>query len=124
MPLKAAGLIAFTATTVPEQATEFYRDVLGLDLKSVEDTAIVFELGEAILRVSIVPEFSPTPYTVLGWSVDDIESEMSALSGRGVTFERFLGFPQDERGVMQFPDGTLVAWFKDPDGNVLSLTQF
>jgi len=63
-------------------------------------------------------------HTVLGWEVADLRAAMEELTGRGVAFEQFEGLPQDERGAFTFPDGTQVAWFKDPDGNILSLTQF
>ena len=68
-------------------------------------------------------KLTPAPFTALGWLVDDMDATMDGLVTQGVTFERFAGMPQDERGVMVFPDGAQVAWFKDPDGNLLSLTQ-
>ena len=97
---------------------------LGLRLVAQEPTALVFEAGANMLRVSIVKDFQPAPFTVLGWDVDDIQTRVDELADRGVTFERFHGLPQDERGIATFPDQTRVAWFRDPDGNMLSLTRF
>jgi catechol 2,3-dioxygenase-like lactoylglutathione lyase family enzyme len=123
MTLQNADLITFTATKSPDLAKNFYREVLGLRLAAIEPTALVFDLGHALLRVSIVDDFTPAGYTILGWGVDDISVEIADLEGRGVRFERYDGLSQDERGVCTFPDGTQVAWFKDPDGNILSLTE-
>lgn len=119
-----ANLIAFVATKSPEAAERFYRTQLALEFVDHETSAIIFNSNGIMLRVSKVESFEPAPFTVLGWEVDDIESEIDQLMARDVVFERFDGFEQDERGIAKFPDGTKVAWFRDPDGNVLSLTQF
>jgi catechol 2,3-dioxygenase-like lactoylglutathione lyase family enzyme len=116
--------ICFAATTQPEVATKFYRDVLGLKL--VQDTpfALVFDAHGTMLRVQKVQSVTPAGYTVLGWEVDDIGASAGGLTKKGVCFERYEGLPQDASGVWTTPDGSKVAWFKDPDGNTLSLTQF
>lgn len=116
--------MAFVATTRPDRARTFYADVLGLRLVSDEAWAIVFEADGIMLRVQKVPALEPAQHTVLGWQVPDIVATMSALVDRGVRFERYPALPQDEHGVWTTPDGHRVAWFKDPDGNTLSLTQF
>lgn len=117
-------LMAFIATSAPEKALEFYRDVVGLSLVADEPFAIVFDSGGVMLRIQKAAGHEPLPYTALGWEVPDIESMVDALVGRGVTFERFGGFDQDVRGIWTVPAGPRIAWFKDPDGNLLSLTQF
>ena len=122
--LISASVMAFVATKEPARAKAFYRDTLGLHLINDEQYAIVFESNGIMLRVQKAQEFSPAPYTVLGWKVKDIHSEIEALVQLGVTFESYPGLFQDGSGVHTFPDGTMVAWFKDPDGNLLSLTQF
>ncbi|MBI4266366.1 MAG: VOC family protein [Acidobacteria bacterium] len=122
--LTTAEIIAFVGTANAERANVFYRDTLGLRLVSEEPQALVFDAGGRMLRVSIVPQVPPARYTVLGWKVDDIAAAADGLATKGVRFERFAGFVQDARGVWTAPDGTRVAWFRDPDGNMLSLTQF
>lgn len=121
--LGSDDLIAFVATALPEQAKEFYAEVLGLRLVGEEPTALVFDAHGIMLRVSIVPEFAPPLYSVLGWKVDDIEAKVGELAGNGVHFERYEVFDQDQLGIHTFPNGDKVAWFRDPDGNTLSLTQ-
>jgi catechol 2,3-dioxygenase-like lactoylglutathione lyase family enzyme len=122
--LAGAKTMAFVATTDAERAKSFYADILGLRFVADEPFALVFDSFGTLLRISKVPAFAPAPFTVLGWQVADLRAAVSALAGRGVRFERFEGFPQDDLGVCTFPDGARVAWFKDPDGNTLSLTQF
>jgi catechol 2,3-dioxygenase-like lactoylglutathione lyase family enzyme len=117
-------LIAFVASNDTERAKPFYRDVLGLPL--LEDTpfALVFDAAGITLRVQKTRGHKPAPHTVLGFDVRSIDDEIRTLTSRGVTFERFAGMEQDERGVWIPPDAAAkVAWFKDPDGNVLSLTE-
>ena len=119
-------VMAFVGTMDPERAKIFYRDVLGL--KFIEDAwwAIVFEAGGTRIQIEKAREkFTPVPFTALGWSVPDIAAEVARLSKNGVVFERFKELPQDDAGIWTTPDGVgKVAWFKDPDGNTLSLTQF
>ena len=122
--LKEARVMAFVSVTDRAKAREFYGGTLGLTLTEDEQTALVFDAGGTMLRVSLVEKLTPQPFTVLGWDVSDISATMTELRGRGVAFESFPFLPEDAGGVMTFPDGTRVAWFKDPDGNLLSLSQF
>lgn len=117
------ALIAFIATADPARALSFYRDVLLLQFVSDDPFALVFKSGETLLRIQKVSELHPHPFTALGWKVSDIDAALSGLVTRGVTFEQYGYIPQDERGIWITPDGTKVAWFKDPDGNTLSLTE-
>jgi catechol 2,3-dioxygenase-like lactoylglutathione lyase family enzyme len=122
--LGQSNLIAFAATQRPEESRRFYGTTLGLTLVSDEEHAIVFDAGGTMLRIQKAAEVIPPPYTILGWRVDEIEPAMKQLAARGVTFERYPFFEQDPLGVWS-PDGaTRICWFKDPDGNTLSLTQF
>ncbi len=117
--------MAFVATTDAARAKTFYHGLLGLRLVSDEQFALVFDAAGIILRVQKVKEVRQAQYTALGWSVPDIAAKVEELETVGVQFERY-GLPgQDEKGIWTPPGSTTkVAWFKDPDGNVLSLTQF
>jgi catechol 2,3-dioxygenase-like lactoylglutathione lyase family enzyme len=106
------------------EAEKFYGGVLGLELKGKSHGALVYDVGGADLRVSPVPSTQPSPHTVLGFAVADLSEVMKALSLRGVEWERFAHFPQDAAGVLVTPDGAKVAWFRDPDGNLLSIVQY
>jgi len=117
-------IISFVATRNSASARKFYEETLGLALISEDPFAIVFDVKGTMLRVQKVPEMSPAHHTVLGWDVHDIRAEIEALTKKGVRFERFDGLPQDELGIWTSPVGGKIAWFKDPDGNTLSLTQF
>jgi len=121
--LGSSQLVGFVATTDLARAGRFYGDVLGLT--PVYDSPIVrvFNANGTKLRVTLVEAFVPASFTVLGWTVDEIEGSIRSLQANGVWFERFPGMEQDELGVWTTPDGDRVAWFRDPDGNVLSLTQ-
>ena len=121
--LAGDDLIAFVATADAERARAFYAGTLGLELDSESPFACVFRAAGTMLRVTVVERVVPAPYTVLGWAVADIAARVHELSARGVVFERYEGVEQDELGVWRSPGGALVAWFKDPDGNLLSLTQ-
>jgi catechol 2,3-dioxygenase-like lactoylglutathione lyase family enzyme len=122
--LTQAPIIAFVATAKPDQARQFYRDVLGLRLTGEDQFALVFDAGGTMLRVAIVEQLQPASYTVLGWITEDIHASVADLQSRGVVFERFGFMQQDADGVWTAPGGAQIAWFKDPDGNTLSLTQF
>ncbi len=118
-------VMAFVATTQPEKAKAFYAEILGLRLVEDDWFAIVFSAGGTTLRIQKVKEFSPLLFTVLGWKVADLKQTVEGLSKKGVTFERYPGMQQDDAGIWTTPDGAgKVCWFKDPDGNTLSLTQF
>jgi catechol 2,3-dioxygenase-like lactoylglutathione lyase family enzyme len=121
--LGSRKIIAFLATTNAARTEAFYRDTLGLELVAVEEWALVFEVGGTMLRIQKVREHTPPGYTVLGWHVPDVAQEVAALVDQGVTFERYPYLQQDEAGIWTAPSGAKVAWFKDPDGNTLSLTQ-
>jgi|ERR1700679_44672 catechol 2,3-dioxygenase-like lactoylglutathione lyase family enzyme len=126
MPLlESASIMAFIATADAERAKAFYHDQLGLRLVGDEHFALVFDAGGTMLRVQRVKEVRVAPYTALGWQVPDIAAKVDELERAGVKFEHY-GFPdQDEKGIWTAPGGAAkVAWFKDPDGNILGLTQF
>ena len=116
-------LVAFVGVRDAARARKFYEGVLGLQLMREDEYALVFDVGGTMLRAALVPDLVPARFTVLGWQVDDLRGAMDALVQRGVTFERYSFLEQDELGVWMAPDGDQVAWFKDPDGNVLSLSQ-
>ena len=118
-------IVAFVATTDAERARTFYRDTLGLKLASDElPFALVFDAGGIMLRVTLVREIKPAPYTVLGWHVPDAAAAARRLAAAGVRLQRYEGLNQDELGIWHAPSGAQVAWFRDPDGNTLSITQF
>jgi uncharacterized glyoxalase superfamily protein PhnB len=116
-------LIGFVATVDGERAKAFYGGVLGLPLVSDDEFAAVFVAAGTVLRVQKVRGHVPLPFTTLGWQVADLASAVTGLAARGVRFERYEGMPQDELGIWAAPGGAKVAWFKDPDGNVLSLSE-
>jgi catechol 2,3-dioxygenase-like lactoylglutathione lyase family enzyme len=121
--LGSSKLVAFVATTNAERATAFYRDRLGLRLVSDEPYALVFDAAGTTLRVQKVQAHTPLPFTALGWVVNDITAMVGRLAESGTRCERFPGLQQDSAGIWTTPGGSKVAWFKDPDGNLLSLTQ-
>ncbi|WP_206242337.1 VOC family protein [Novosphingobium terrae] len=122
----SAHPIGFVFSTNPQALKSFYADVLGLPLTGEDDFAIAFDLGQgAMLRLTNLPSHKPEPHTAFGWSVADIRATILALKAKGVAFKTYDGFGQDSDGVWTAPDGqTMVAWFPDPEGNLLSLTQF
>jgi len=118
-------LVAFVPSRDPKKAKSFFVDVLGLRLVSEDSFAVVFDSGGIAVRlvdVSSVKDFRPAAFTILGWAVDDIQQTVRGLRERGVTFERYPGMAQDDLGVWTAPSGAKVAWFKDPDGNILSVS--
>ena len=117
-------IISFVATQNPVSALKFYMETLGLTLINDDPFALVFDANGTMLRVQKVHELLPAKHTVLGWDVTDIRAKTKELTKKGIRFERFDGLPQDELGIWTTPSGAKVAWFKDPDGNTLSLTQF
>jgi catechol 2,3-dioxygenase-like lactoylglutathione lyase family enzyme len=124
--LGGGKLVAFAATTDPVKARAFYEDVLGLRL--VEDAkpfALVFDANGTMLRVTTVQEHHPAPFTVLGWEIESIESTVEQLTAAGVVFLRYPGLNESHPlGIWTSPSGARIAWFQDPDGNVLSVTEF
>ena len=117
-------IMSFVATQNPASARKFYAEALGLTLVSEDPFAIVFQSNGTMLRVQKVHQLLPAKHTVLGWEVPDILARIQELTKRRVRFERYEGVVQDEAGVWTAPSGAKVAWFKDPDGNTLSLTHF
>lgn len=122
--LGSCEVIAFVATKDPERARAFYEETLGLRLVEDQAFALVFDANGVMLRIAKVRELAAAPHTVLGWHVDDIATVTRQLRSKGVEMERFGNMPQDADGIWTSPDGARIAWFKDPDGNTLSLTQF
>jgi catechol 2,3-dioxygenase-like lactoylglutathione lyase family enzyme len=122
--VSAAEVIAFVATSDGAKARAFYQGKLGLRLVSEDPFALVFDAHGTMLRVQKVQALKPAQYTVLGWRVPDIRAAVRDLAGAGVAFDRYQGMGQDELGIWVAPSGAKVAWFKDPDGNTLSLTEF
>jgi predicted enzyme related to lactoylglutathione lyase len=119
----SADLVAFVPVTDLDRAREFYAGVLGLTFESVNPFACVLRSGPVMLRVTKVDELRPQPFTVLGWSVVDIEDTARQFRDKGVESIRYDGMGQDELGIWTTPDGSKVLWFHDPDGNTLSVTQ-
>jgi catechol 2,3-dioxygenase-like lactoylglutathione lyase family enzyme len=116
--------IYFVGTSRPIEARAFYEGTLGLTLLADEPFALVFSVAGRMLRLAKTQPFEPLRHTVLGWNVADITSAVTQLRDRGVDISRFPGMSQDALGIWQSPSGAKVAWFKDPDGNALSLTEF
>ena len=116
--------VLFVATAKVKSSRAFYERVLGLAFVADEPYALVFRVGRSMLRIQKVERVPKVPYTVLGWAVRNLRSTVRRLSEAGVAFQRYDGLAQDDEGVWCSPGGALVAWFQDPDGNTLSLTQF
>lgn len=121
--LGTTDIIAFVPTRDSQKARAFYQGVLGLSFVSDDGFALVFNANGVMIRVVKVQQFTPVQYTILGWQVKEIEKVITRLQGKGVRFERFGFFQQDELGIWIAPSGDKVAWFKDPDGNTLSLSE-
>ena len=122
--LESSHIVAFAAATDLNRARVFYEQVLGLPVAEHDDFACVLDANGTMLRITAVPEVRRAGYTVMGWRVTDIAAVVRGLAARGVVFLRYDGMDQDGDGVWTAPGGDKVAWFADPDGNILSLTQF
>jgi catechol 2,3-dioxygenase-like lactoylglutathione lyase family enzyme len=121
--LTAAKPAIVICTRDRAQATEFYRDALGLELAYEDNLTSVFNIGGVTLRVSLVEDFTPHGHTILGFSVPNVVAAVRALREKGVAFNIYPAFKQDELGILTVPSRSVrVAWMKDPDGNVLSAT--
>jgi catechol 2,3-dioxygenase-like lactoylglutathione lyase family enzyme len=121
--LKNAKPAIIICTGDRARSAAFYRDTLGLELAQEDKFAAVFNTGGATLRVSHVADFTPHEHTILGFTVPDVPAVVQALREKGVAFEQFAHIPHDELGIWTAPGGKIqVAWFKDPDGNLLSVT--
>lgn len=124
MPLSKCSPVTFLFTRDREKAKAFYRDVLGLRHISSDEFAECFDLNGVPLRIVPIADYVPSPHTVLGWSVPDIAATAAAMKAKGITFEIYDGFGQDENGIWAAPDGhAKIAWFLDPEGNNLSITE-
>jgi len=120
--LDSSPPVAFLATTDFARARAFFAGALGLRLVAEEPVALVFDLAGTALRVARVERFAAQPFTVLGWRVADVPAVVGELGARGVELVRFEGMDQDELGIWSAPSGARVAWFRDPDGNLLSVS--
>jgi catechol 2,3-dioxygenase-like lactoylglutathione lyase family enzyme len=116
-------MVGFLVTTNPDAARRFYTEVLGFRLISDDAHALAFDTAAGLLRVGKAEQFQPAHGTVLGWEVDDIQAAVADLKSKGAVFERFPNMPADEHAVFAFPTGDKVAWFRDPERNLLSLSQ-
>lgn len=122
--LRKSQVIAFAATTNPAKAKAFYREALGLKLVSEDNFALVFDSDGTMLRVQNVQKVTISPYTSLGWTVSNIAEKVKQLTSAGIAFERYPGMLQDSLGIWKSPAGAKIAWFKEPEGNTFSLTEF
>jgi catechol 2,3-dioxygenase-like lactoylglutathione lyase family enzyme len=121
----SAKPMTFIVTRDRAKSKAFYGDILGFALASEDVFAAVFDMNGTMLRISTVPKHEPAAHTVLGWEVSDIEAAVKSLIAKGVKFNVYEGFGQDDLGIWKAPgSGNRVAWFLDPDGNNLSLAQF
>lgn len=120
--LNSGRMVGFVITTDYDKARQFYEEKLGLQFVSVDQFALAMKSGANMIRISKVANFTPLQGTVLGWEVENIEAKVAWLKGRGVVFEKYA-FVEDAEGIWTAPSGDKVAWFKDPDGNVLSLSE-
>ena len=117
-------IVTFLLTAKPDEAIGFFRDKLGLTYLRDDGFALVFDFKGTMLRIGKARAVTPAQHTVLGWESRDIAADVDQLAAKGVAFERYPNMGQDERGIATFPTGDKVAWFKDPDGNLLSLAQW
>jgi catechol 2,3-dioxygenase-like lactoylglutathione lyase family enzyme len=122
--LATSDVIAFASTTDLAKARSFYEATLGLPIMDENAYACVFNAHGTMLRITAVAEVTHPGYTVLGWRVTDISETVAGLESLGVVFARYDGMEQDAQGVWTTPNGDRIAWFTDPDGNVLSITEF
>ena len=117
-------LVAFGATVDAARAARFYGEILGLRRRSEDAFALVFDANGVELRLQKVEALTPQGFTVLGWQVRDVDAVLDVLTRSGIPAERYAGLSQDARGVWSAPSGARIAWFKDPDGNLLSIAQY
>ncbi len=121
--LASSKIVGFVPTRDSKQARGFYEGKLGFKFVSDDQFALVVKAGETMIRIAKAPNFTPAAYTVMGWEVQDIEKIVNWLTARGVVFEKYPFIQDQELGIWSTPDGSKVAWFKDPDGNVLSVSE-
>jgi catechol 2,3-dioxygenase-like lactoylglutathione lyase family enzyme len=121
--LGSKNIVAFVPTKDPAKARQFYEGVLGLRFVKDDGFALVLDANGIMVRVAKAADFKPVPFTILGWQVSEIQKVVAALQEKGVHFEIFGFLEQDQLGIWTAPGGDKVAWFKDPDGNLLSVSQ-
>lgn len=121
--LGTTDIIAFVPTKDSAKARAFYEGILGLHFVNDDGFALLFNANGIMIRIAKAQQFTPVQYTILGWQVKEIEKVVSRLQEQGVHFQRFGFFQQDELGIWTAPNGDKVAWFKDPDGNTLSVSE-
>lgn len=124
--LGSSAVVAFVPSRSPKKTRAFYEGVLGLGFVSDDQFASVYDANGVMVRVvdvTSVEGFKPAPFTILGWSVDDVGKTVKGLQKKGVKFERYPGMEQDQLGIWTSPSGPKIAWFKDPEGNVLSVAE-
>jgi catechol 2,3-dioxygenase-like lactoylglutathione lyase family enzyme len=121
--LAASKMMGFVPTTDAKKARAFYEGKLAFQFFSDDPFALVVKAGDTMIRVAKTQNFTPAPYTVLGWEVSDLGKVVAWLKQQGVTFEKYPFIQDQELGIWTTPNGDKVAWFKDPDGNVLSVSQ-
>jgi catechol 2,3-dioxygenase-like lactoylglutathione lyase family enzyme len=121
--LASAKMVGFVPTSDYDRARAFYEGKLGFQFVSLDQYALIMKVGGHMVRISKIPDFTPRQGTILGWEVENIESATTSLSDRGVTLEKYPFVQDRELGIWTTPTGEKVAWFKDPDGNILSLSQ-
>ena len=120
--LASAAPVAFIPSTDLERSRRFYDETLGLNVTEVTDFGVVLDVqGTTVWVVKVGDEFHVQPFTIFGWRVEDLDAAMAALADQGIEFLRYDGMEQDDAGVWTAPRGTRIAWFRDPDGNNLSL---
>src|SRR4051812_3682688 len=117
--LMGARLVAFGATTDGARAAAFYAKVLGLTIRYEDEFAVSLDSAGVELRLQRVEQLTPQPFTMLGWQVDNVDTVVERLTQQGVALERYPWLEQDAAGLWQAPGGARIAWFKDPDGNLL-----
>jgi catechol 2,3-dioxygenase-like lactoylglutathione lyase family enzyme len=122
--LGSERLVAFGATVNASHAARFYGEILGLPVQSESPFAVVLDANGVELRLQKVATLTPQSFTMLGWQVRDLDAILDELTSRGIALERYPGMVQDARGAWLAPSGARIAWFKDPDGNVLSVAQY
>jgi len=121
--LASAKMVGFVPTKDYDKARAFYEGQLQFEFISLDQFALAVRAGEHMIRISKMPNFTPLQGTILGWEVENIESVATWLKSRGVALEKYPFIQDQERGIWTAPGGTKVAWFKDPDGNVLGVSQ-
>ncbi len=121
--LETANLVAFLATARPDESRRFYQETLGLISLGEDAHTLLFDCNGITLRIQKLKSVTPGVHTALGWQVSDLVREIHLLAPKGVSFVRYDGLEQDRNGIWTGPGGSMVAWFKDPDGNLLSLTE-